>query len=246
MPGSAGTRGNHVNDIGGAGGGAVAFEAKNNFVLDGTIDTSGNQGRGDHTNYHYSCGGGGAGGSVYIKAESFAGSGSAKANGANGKYTSWRDDYRHHSGGGGGGRIAVQCTNTGSSTHTFTGTLQAYGGVGGYRYQGKETAIGGQGTVYEDCGNVKKRLTVDNNGIAPQLPSYITDKKNVSNHKDTIQEVQELKVTVGSNFSIGYGNAISETLYFNGQCEGSVEKLKEAMKLLRTYWTLSNHIEIQV
>ena len=81
MPGSAGTRGSaHVNDIGGAGGGAVSFEASKLFTLDGIIDTSGNQGQGDYADYRYLCGGGGAGGSIYIKAESFAGAGVAKAN----------------------------------------------------------------------------------------------------------------------------------------------------------------------
>ena len=86
-------------------------------------------------------GGGGSGGSIYINAAAFAGSGSVTANGGNGAGS--------FGGGGGGGRIAIV-----AGTNLFTGNLAAAGG-GGANW-------GGAGTVYLQAGGAAPELLLDN------------------------------------------------------------------------------------
>lgn len=78
---------------------------------------------------------GGAGGSVFLKAQSFAGGGAIRASGGAGD----------NSGGGGGGRVAVVLTGAGSDFAGFTGAMTAYGGN-----VVNDGMDGGAGTVYRE------------------------------------------------------------------------------------------------
>lgn len=100
------TIGSSANKLGG---GAVRIKCDGAFVLNGTIDVSGN----DDGSYHM-----GAGGSIYITAASISGSGLMNANGGAGTATS-------HDEGGGGGRISVILTGSGSTFDGWSGTMKA-------------------------------------------------------------------------------------------------------------------------
>jgi hypothetical protein len=202
MMGSAGTVGQH-SCLGGAGGGALGLHAAGAFVLDGVVEANGQQGMGNQHGSQYSSGGGGAGGAIDITATSLRGSGVARVNGGRGGlHTSgWKNDYRNHAGGGGGGRIGVHCIGP----RQFTGRFEAFGGIGGPDVNGMPSAVGGQGTIYEDCGSVKKRLTVDNNKFAPQLPSYFTEAASPKFHPKTTLEIQQIKMETPKPFSLLYG-----------------------------------------
>ena len=109
------------------GGGAVTILSAGAVTVDGTIDVSGTDG----AKYHV-----GAGGSIYIKAASFSGTGTLNANGssATGGYDQ----------GGGGGRIAVVLTGAGADFESFTGTIKAKLG----KKSGNSKPEGGGGTIY--------------------------------------------------------------------------------------------------
>jgi hypothetical protein len=96
-PGSAGGGGSYW--FGGHGGGYVRVIANNQITINGLITANGGiprvwnywTGRGGH--------GGGSGGGIYLRCQHYAGSGTLRANGANGANA--------NGGGGGGGRIAI-------------------------------------------------------------------------------------------------------------------------------------------
>jgi hypothetical protein len=106
-----------------AGGGAVKLTVGGTFTNNNT--TAGVLANGGNVNS------GGSGGSVWIAANAFGGTGVITANGG-----SASNDPRY--GGGGGGRIALYAT-TGAVTGTQTATGGAYNG---------NTYIGGGGTIY--------------------------------------------------------------------------------------------------
>ena len=112
--------------VGGAGGGAIILNVSDTLTVDGAISANGLKKSGN--------GGGGSGGSIYITAKHFAGTGSITANGGD----QGAPSTGRHPGGGGGGRIAVHY-----ETNTFTGTLEAIGGLGRVPHGGN----GGSGTI---------------------------------------------------------------------------------------------------
>ena len=127
--GSAG--GNGANRTGGGhGGGLLWITASDRLVVNGIISASGQapiEGTWCHSGY---AAGGGSGGSIYIQAHLFFGSGLLRANGGNaGSYLSGLG-----AGGGAGGRIAVWRVNS------ETCSVSVAGGTG---YE-----AGAQGTVY--------------------------------------------------------------------------------------------------
>jgi hypothetical protein len=127
MPNDSGSGGgNGRNTTGGAGGGRILVTTSGTVTLDGMLSASGNA-AGNHNNG--GTGGGGAGGTIRIKANTFAGSGLLKANGAAGG-TDTASYYQNYGngGGGGGGRIVVFM---GSETFTATGDVRVEGGAGG-------------------------------------------------------------------------------------------------------------------
>jgi hypothetical protein len=123
---------------GGAGGGAVRLNIGGSMILNGAILANG----ADATNTRS---GGGAGGSVWITAQNYSGTGNIHADGGLGEPT--------HGGGGGGGRIAVEF-----NTNFFSGTFSAIGGNGAFR--------GGAGTIYTTIIGQVGTLLVDNGGVA--------------------------------------------------------------------------------
>jgi hypothetical protein len=134
--------GTYPGQPGGLGGGAFRIAVPNGtFTLDGAVSANGGGG--------LSASGCGSGGSIWISAENFAGTGIVSANG--GSANSW--------GGGSGGRIALFYANSG-----FTGSLRAFGGnspVSGQR--------GGAGTIYiKPASQLNPDLIIDA-GAAPSL-----------------------------------------------------------------------------
>jgi hypothetical protein len=121
---------------GGTGGGSIQITAGGVVVVNGSIMARGANGTNSRS-------GGGSGGSVWITAQTFAGTGSIGANGGAAEPV--------HGGGGGGGRIALQY-----STTTFSGTISAFGGAG--------AMTGGAGTVYTLLSGQNALLVVDNGG----------------------------------------------------------------------------------
>jgi hypothetical protein len=123
---------------GGAGGGIVYLNVPGALTVNGRISANGTDG--DINS------GGGAGGSIWITANTLAGSGTISANGGSGSAI--------RGGGGGGGRISLQYNST-----SFTGPVSAWGG-GGY-------AAGGAGTIYTKANNqFIGQVLVDNGGLS--------------------------------------------------------------------------------
>jgi len=114
--------------VGGKGGGALKLEVTNAFTLNGILKANGTNG-----NIAGNSGaGGGAGGSIWIEAGSFAGSGNSEAKGGNG------GDTVKHGGGGGGGRVIMRC----QTANTFSGSASVLQGSGGIQDGQVGTIIG--------------------------------------------------------------------------------------------------------
>jgi len=125
--GSAATGNCSSNTSGSSGGGAIKIISTGTVTIDGTIDADGN----DASNSSYS-GGSGSGGSIWIDANTLAGSGTITSNGG----IAW-----DNAGSGSGGRIALHYT-----TKTFSGTTTAFSG---YNLSATGVNEGGAGTIYE-------------------------------------------------------------------------------------------------
>jgi hypothetical protein len=108
--GSGGGQGYPSGVAGGEGGGAIRLQVGGALTIDGQLSADGHDGLQDNS-------GGGSGGSIWITANSLAGSGIIEANGGAGEF--------YQGGGGGGGRIAIY-----SPFEDFTGEIAAFGGSG--------------------------------------------------------------------------------------------------------------------
>ena len=120
------------NGRGGAGGGTIHLNMSNELRVDGYVRANGAAGA-QGSNYSYA-GGGGAGGSIWIEAGSFSGTGQVQAIGGG---SSGNDG-----GAGGGGRIST-CVNVAN----FNGVRNASGANG---YGGAS----GTGSLYDACAPV--------------------------------------------------------------------------------------------
>jgi hypothetical protein len=114
-PDRLGSAGGQYNYHAGHGGGAVKIIATGDMTVNGDIRTNGGHGYDD--NYHVS--GGGSGGSIWLSADTFMGTGNLYANGGGAE----NDD--RDGGGGGGGRIAIYYALNNSSLND----VQVNGGV---------------------------------------------------------------------------------------------------------------------
>jgi hypothetical protein len=99
--------GNGSTYSGGDGGGAVTLDVTNTLTLNGRVLADG----GAHPNY-----GGGSGGSVWLIADAFAGTGVVSSAGGHGNLSG------SHAGGG-GGRVAIDCV-----ANAFSGVVELAGG----------------------------------------------------------------------------------------------------------------------
>ncbi|MFO1477325.1 MAG: Ig-like domain-containing protein [Verrucomicrobiota bacterium] len=126
--------------IGGYGGGAIRLNVSRLAQIDGRISANGLAGSAVGSAIG---GGGGSGGSVWLSAQTVAGTGMLSANGGNG--------FDSVSGGGGGGMVSVLCT-----TNQFVGNMTAYGGSG--------SGWGGAGTVFVQASGQNPQLILDNGG----------------------------------------------------------------------------------
>ena len=136
--GSGGGRGG--SSPGGSGGGAIDLEVTGTLTVNGSILANGGDGQLD--------GGAGSGGSAWLRVGTLAGSGTILANGG--------DAPNPNSGGGGGGRIMVIYY-----TNTFTGTMTAFGGLGGQN--------GGAGVIVSGQSSGPGSVLVDNGGRSGSL-----------------------------------------------------------------------------
>jgi hypothetical protein len=123
--------------VGAAGGGGINLVIGGTMRVDGAVTAHGADALNDRA-------GGGAGGSIWLTAQSFAGTGLISANGGAGEPS--------QGGGGAGGRIALWY-----GTASFPGTKAARGGNGYVR--------GGAGTIYSRAQSQPTgQLLVDNGG----------------------------------------------------------------------------------
>jgi RHS repeat-associated protein len=106
-------------EYGGSGGGALQIAVGGNLLLNGIISANGNDGQTQSTFFGSWSGGGGSGGSLWLQATNFSGTGTLSANGGNAGGMTL-------GGGGGGGRIAYYAQN-----NSFSGSITDVGGVGG-------------------------------------------------------------------------------------------------------------------
>jgi hypothetical protein len=111
--GSGGSQGTRAT--GGQGGGIVKIIAQDTVDIVGTIEVDGNKGYRTFDNR-----GGGSGGSIWIIAQTFSGSGSISAKGGPGSVSCTTND----GGAGGGGRISL----VNVSNYEYTGNLYVEGG----------------------------------------------------------------------------------------------------------------------
>jgi hypothetical protein len=139
-PTSAGSRGGASSAMGGNGGGVIRLNISGAIHLDGIVSASGGSGTASSASAYY---GGGSGGSIWLSAGSFSGTGLVRVNGG--------DGLLPYGGGGAGGRIAVTF-----NTNAFSGLITAYGGRG-FQY-------GGAGTIYLKTNQATHALLLIDNG----------------------------------------------------------------------------------
>ena len=140
QPTTIGSGGGGSGTISSYGGGAIKIVATGAVRVDGTVSATAPD---MVLNYYWRSGA--AGGSVWIQADTLAGTGSIVADGGRPTAYGWAH------GGGGGGRIALYMT-----TDSFAGSVHAYGGAQGYS-PGYRSGYGSAGTIY-------KKLTAETNG----------------------------------------------------------------------------------
>jgi hypothetical protein len=109
--GTGGSQKENGGVLGGAGGGRVRINVKNTLTVNGDIIANGEDGEFTPACLGDTCGsGGGSGGSIWITAKIFQGSGTIKANGGNGGGL-WFN-VSNPGGGGGGGRVYADCAQS--------------------------------------------------------------------------------------------------------------------------------------
>jgi hypothetical protein len=157
-----------------AGGGAVKINASSGTItVNGTISANGGS---------TSFGGGGSGGSIWIIASTFAGTGSITAEGTT------PGGGGSKGGGGSGGRIHLTFTSDSSSLLS----LQAFGGATG-------TIRGGAGTVSTSNG-----LTIANNSSSTTLsPVTPLNSSNYSYNNFTVKDAAHVEIAGGTTVSGG-------------------------------------------
>ncbi|KAJ1434641.1 hypothetical protein B484DRAFT_285126, partial [Ochromonadaceae sp. CCMP2298] len=141
-PGSGGGQGYYDDGEGGAGGGVLRITCNGTATIDGTLSSNGEDGS--------AAGGGGAGGSIYLSADTIAGSGSITASGGDGDYSGGIAA----GGGGSGGRIALIALN-----FEFSGDFDVMGGVLEVTYDLADMEQASPGTVYVEANLTRAIIT---------------------------------------------------------------------------------------
>jgi uncharacterized repeat protein (TIGR01451 family) len=203
---------------GGAGGGAIKLIISEAFILNGTISSSGANGK-PYAFY----GGGGSGGSVYLVAGSLTGAGSILTNGGKGSTGAWNDGP--YGGGGGGGRIAVYYSNS-----SFSGKTEAKGGAG-YQSTGENGTVVFQGasenSPFTFLNLIEKSFTVST--LSETLSIQPISLRNVIatgdlNGSISFTNFEIAKIATGSfvgkGFSIGEFEANLEGIAYRGSFNG--------------------------
>jgi hypothetical protein len=162
---------------GARGGGAIRVTSAGTFTIDGRATANANT-------FGMTCGSGGAsGGSVWLEAETFSGSGVVSADGG--------PSARSDSAGGGGGRVSMTCT-----TNDFAGSVHAYGGTANIAAPDPARRAGA-GTVWIKEAGAPGSLIVDNGGNRHQTTDFV----------DVLRFDANMLVTNGGVVSHGQGDA---------------------------------------
>ena len=127
------------------GGGMLRVEVSGTFANSGMISSNGLYGG-------WISQSGGSGGSLWITTDILMGEGYIQSNGGDGS----EGLFDNYGPGGGGGRARLEVL-----TNNFTGSVQAYGGVGD-AFVGSQGSHGGPGTIYWAADD---HLVVDNNDL---------------------------------------------------------------------------------
>lgn len=155
---------------GGAGGGIVRLTVGGVLRVDGAISASGGNPTAGHS-------GGGAGGSIWIRADSMAGSGIISANGSGA--------WDNHSGGGGGGRIALYSrlgTNSVvTRAHGGNGTNAGTYGAGGTVYSKRDDEQRGSLVIENASTNASATPLID---LPPLNTLYLAANGKITHYKN--------------------------------------------------------------
>jgi hypothetical protein len=169
---------------GGRGGGIVRLGITETLQIDGSIESNGGSRWVEITQ---DIGGGGSGGSIWITASSYQGSGQVNAYGGNSyQIVSFEDPLIDH-GGGSGGRIALH-----SAVDGFTGSYRIIAG----------DRDGGPGTQYfKNTTSGETTLRVDNRNLSTK-PALLTAAQVTTWYFDTIELIQngDLEITTACSF----------------------------------------------
>ena len=197
--GSGGGAGGTDLAVGGAGGGAVVLNVTT-LTVDGTILADGERPFANGG----AIGGSGSGGSIWIRAATFAGaaSGLIRARGGDGRL-GWGQSPNNYGGPGGGGRVAIQYT-----AKTYQGLVRAEGGTGG---TGAYTmGTGAAGTIYEQRGTDNGTLLIDNLRTSMSGPAGALVDNSIFESCDTVI-IQNAGVLTHANDSSAGINAAVRT-----------------------------------
>jgi hypothetical protein len=197
--------------IGGYGGGSVKIIANGTVSVEGIICSDGAvspSGAGNSSGA-----GGGAGGSIWIQATDFQGSGSITANGANGGL----DSGGHRRGGGGsGGRIDVCFVGN----DNFAGVISVAGGLGNYSIY-ESDGLGEVGTILRQqgasgsCDDVLPVSMISFSAYCnfPEILITWATESEKNNNYFTIERSHDLQVWSESGIVIGAGNSTVNKVY---------------------------------
>ncbi|MDD5252031.1 MAG: hypothetical protein PHT12_05365, partial [Patescibacteria group bacterium] len=189
-----------------AGGGAIKLSASGTLTVNGTVSSNGADINPTE---------GGSGGSVWLDADTLAGTGTVTANGE-GCTTSTCYE------GGGGGRIAVyyNTLDGGCTLFSTAGKIQAYGGR--VYLPSIYNNMGGAGTIFWDDKNdsySNGALIVDNNNYLTTY-SYTTQVTTASQTYDSITVSGAAKYYIPSTFTLTGPN--NYTLAGGGTTNGQI------------------------
>ena len=193
---------------GGRGGGSIRLSVGGALVVEGSITANG--ANGGASGWTGNCGGGGSGGSIYLTAETLAGSGVISADGGTGGSSG-----SVRGGGGAGGRIALYF-----NTYDFNGVIAAQGGSG--------NQYGGAGTIYKKSSTQTwGELVVDNgghSGVSTLLPEGEITLDSVASFQNARLEVPSSTVLslTSSTLSVQNGGEVrvSGQVLYAGNVDG--------------------------
>lgn len=219
LPGSG--AGATTSATGGAGGGVIRLDVTQQAVVDGLVSVQGAKG-GAGAAYRY--GGGGAGGSILLVCDTLSGSGTLRANGADGIA-----DTNYPGGGGGGGRIAAyfNATNQALLPRPTLALSAAPGATAFPLHDRQYWAQADWGSLYLTDPRALVDLDAEIQGVAGYL------------HTPALTSLDLDTLTVGSGAAFGFGTDLLLTVT-NGVTVAGNASLMARRQLTLACATLTN------